>query len=329
MAQLFYLFIKLFRRFFDLSMAYQRWKDPSICPPPDLKKYYIPGHPNTLPTFIHLPASYEPGKKHKYPLLVNIHGGAFCMGTPELDCLVSKKLADAAECVVVNVNYRKAPEYPFPAGLNDVEAAILAVLADADADSDTEGGSLPMVDKERVALMGSSAGGALALSAALNPELQKRGVVRGIVAVMAMTDCTLDQKQRMDSLPRESGGKDVLKDVHLLVDAYMRSSDGSSDSASASASRRRDPRASPAFADPGLWPARLMFVTARMDCLYGEQERLVRRIREVRGGDGGVTWKVLEGLGHPSRDVRTGEAAEKWDEVWRETAAYLQEVWKV
>ncbi|KAK9349660.1 hypothetical protein V1523DRAFT_422248 [Lipomyces doorenjongii] len=49
---------------------------------------------------------------------------------------------------------------------------------------------------------------------------------------MSVTDCTLDQKARMDSLPAESKGKDVLKDIHMLIDAYMKGGD-----------YRRDPRA--------------------------------------------------------------------------------------
>ncbi|KAK9349962.1 alpha/beta hydrolase fold-domain-containing protein, partial [Lipomyces doorenjongii] len=83
-----------------------------------------------------------------------------------------KRLANDANCVVANVHYRKAPEHPFPAGLDDVEKTILAVLNDPD---------LSLVDGDRIAIMGSSAGGALALGAALNPELQKRGNVKGIV----------------------------------------------------------------------------------------------------------------------------------------------------
>jgi acetyl esterase/lipase len=134
---------------------------------------------------------------------------------------------------------------------------------------------------------------------------------------MTVADLTLTKKQRLDSLLPERKGEDVLKDIHLLCNAYTRGN----------AEQKNDPRASPAFANPKSWPDRMFFVTARNDCLYGEQERLVKKIRDDRGGDGGVTWKILEGCDHPSRDARTGDVVEKWDETWKEVAAYLKEVW--
>lgn len=50
----------------------------------------------------------------KFPVYINFHGGAFIMHEKEMDDPYCRFLANQAECVVVNVDYVKAPEYPFP-----------------------------------------------------------------------------------------------------------------------------------------------------------------------------------------------------------------------
>ena len=53
-------------------------------------------------------------KQTKRPVYINFHGGAFIMNDKELDDPYCRYLANQAECVVLNVEYGKAPEYPFP-----------------------------------------------------------------------------------------------------------------------------------------------------------------------------------------------------------------------
>ncbi|WP_235860247.1 alpha/beta hydrolase [Rossellomorea aquimaris] len=53
-------------------------------------------------------------KQEKYPVYINFHGGAFIMNDKELDDPYCRYLANHAGCVVLNVEYGKAPEYPFP-----------------------------------------------------------------------------------------------------------------------------------------------------------------------------------------------------------------------
>jgi len=92
------------------------------------------------------------------PGLVFFHGGAFVLGdtrTEELRCL---RYAGDAGCVVVSVDYRLAPEHPYPAAVDDAFAATCWVAAHA--------GELG-VDATRLAVAGSSAGGALAAAVAL------------------------------------------------------------------------------------------------------------------------------------------------------------------
>jgi acetyl esterase/lipase len=92
------------------------------------------------------------------PALVWIHGGGYVMGTPESDGLRMKLLASQVGCSVISVDYRLAPEAPFPAGVEDCYAALRWTHAQSDALG---------VDRGRVAIGGGSAGGGLAAALAL------------------------------------------------------------------------------------------------------------------------------------------------------------------
>jgi acetyl esterase/lipase len=58
------------------------------------------------------------------PALLWIHGGGYVLGNIESDDLGMKQLAKAVECVIVSVEYRLAPEHPFPAPLEDCYTAL-------------------------------------------------------------------------------------------------------------------------------------------------------------------------------------------------------------
>jgi acetyl esterase len=94
----------------------------------------------------------------KAPALVWIHGGGFTIGSIETDDSRVRTLADRAGVVVISVEYRLAPEHPFPAAFDDSYAAVLAVAASAD-----ELG----IDASRIAVGGDSAGGNLTAAVAL------------------------------------------------------------------------------------------------------------------------------------------------------------------
>jgi acetyl esterase len=93
----------------------------------------------------------------RLPAMLYFHGGAFVIGdlyTEEYRCL---RLAADAGCVVVSVDYRLAPENPFPAGFEDCGTALAWVVAHADELA---------VDIGRVGVGGASAGGALTAAVA-------------------------------------------------------------------------------------------------------------------------------------------------------------------
>lgn len=101
---------------------------------------------------------YAPGGDGPVPVLVFLHGGGWVRGSIEAYDGPCRLLAEGADCIVVSVEYRRAPEHPFPAGLEDCYAAT-EWAADYAADL---GG-----DPERVAVGGDSAGGNLAAGVTL------------------------------------------------------------------------------------------------------------------------------------------------------------------
>jgi acetyl esterase/lipase len=89
---------------------------------------------------------------------VQIHGGGFVIGSVEAEHAGSVLTAVDTGAVLVSVDYRLAPEHPYPAGLHDCYAALSFLHAEAGAFG---------VDPERIALTGASAGGGLAAATAL------------------------------------------------------------------------------------------------------------------------------------------------------------------
>ena len=68
---------------------------------------------------------YRPGVAgSQLPAVLYIHGGGFCVGSIEMEHVGAAGAALRAEAVVVSVEYRLAPEHPFPAGIEDCYAAL-------------------------------------------------------------------------------------------------------------------------------------------------------------------------------------------------------------
>jgi acetyl esterase len=92
------------------------------------------------------------------PGILDIHGGGFTTGTVELQHRAVSQMAREVDAVVATVEYRLAPEHPYPAGLDDCYAALEWMASESHQLG---------VDPKRIAVFGSSAGGNLAAALAL------------------------------------------------------------------------------------------------------------------------------------------------------------------
>lgn len=175
--------------------------------------------------------------------LVYFHGGGFVVGDLESHEAHAVRLANEAECVVVNVDYRLAPEHRFPAAYEDCVAAILW----ARDNIDRLGGQV-----RRLAVGGDSAGGNLAAVASLYCRDHDLALAAQLL-LYPVTDLT-----RLNGLPEK---------------AYLGENDV--------ARLGRDPRASPRWAHShaGLAPA--ILGVGRHDFLYTDNADYARLLRDA------------------------------------------------
>jgi len=122
-----------------------------------LSEHLVPGGEGApdVPVFVLEPTG--PVSEQR-PALVWIHGGGFVLGDAREPLPFLQKVVQETGAVAVSVQYRLAPETPFPGPLDDVQAALDWLLDEADGLN---------VDPDRIAICGQSAGGALAAGLAL------------------------------------------------------------------------------------------------------------------------------------------------------------------
>jgi acetyl esterase/lipase len=92
------------------------------------------------------------------PAMIHLHGGGYVMGLPEMRDADNQRLAAELGCLIVSVDYRLAPEAPYPSALQDAYSVLLWLH-----DCSSELG----VDRSRIGIRGESAGGGLAAAVAL------------------------------------------------------------------------------------------------------------------------------------------------------------------
>jgi acetyl esterase len=190
-----------------------------------------------------------------FPVLVYLHGGGWSIGSPASHGKLARQLAVGAGAVVVNVDYRLAPEHPFPTPLDDCVTAARWTRAHVAR----WGG-----DPERIAIGGDSAGGNL--SAAVINDLEGELAFRGALLLYGAFDVVASYRDYDRWAPEEDPllPKDTMK---LMLDAYV--GEASTD----------DRRLSPLRADLTAFPPACL-VCGTWDPLLGESIAFHERLQK-------------------------------------------------
>ncbi len=184
------------------------------------------------------------------------HGGGYRMGSAAWSAPFAAQLAASAQVSVVAVDYRLAPEHPFPAALHDAAAAYEALPGR---------GQLPVV------LAGDSAGGGLAAALVAAASASEAALPAALVLMSPWLDLTCTA-----ATFESRSGTDVLFSLTAAreaADLYLQGHDA------------RDPLASPAFASLEAWPPTLALASASevlLDDSLGFASMLARTGSAVR-----------------------------------------------
>ncbi|MCW2748088.1 MAG: alpha/beta hydrolase [Nocardioidaceae bacterium] len=126
---------------------------------------------------------YVPSGEGPFPVVVYFHGGGWVSGDLDMHDRTCRRITNLARCAVVNVDYRLAPEHPFPAPLSDAYAATLWATEHAHEFSG---------DPSRLIIAGSSAGGNLAAAVALRARDEDGPRIALQVLIYPVLDSTMD-----------------------------------------------------------------------------------------------------------------------------------------
>ena len=232
----------------------------------------IPGPAGEIPIRIYTPQGSSP-----FPVLLFFHTGGWMNGNLDAQDPMCRRLTRLAECIIVSVDYRLAPEHPFPAAPEDCYAATQWVATHA---TEFQG------DASRIAVGGDSSGANLATVVAL--MARERGGPKLVFQLMLFP--ATDFRLNTPSMEELGEGYNVTKSLMIwITDNYLPNPED-----------RTNPLASPLLAPDlsGLPPA--LIITAEYDPLRDEGEAYGKRLQEA-----GVQTKVsrYDGMIHDFPDL--------------------------
>ena len=219
----------------------------------DVTDQTISGPGGDLPIRIYRPKGSGP-----FPALVYFHGGGWVLGNLENADAACRALTNMAQCLVVSVNYRQAPEQPFPAAVDDACAATQWVIQNAES---IDG------DPQRVAVGGEGVGGNLATVTCLRARDQGNPLPIYQVLIYPVTNYAFDTPSYEENADNTALNRDTMR---WFWQQYLPDEQAG-----------QQPYASPLRAPDlsGLPPA--VIITAEYDPLRDEGEAYAQRLRDA------------------------------------------------
>lgn len=200
-------------------------------------------------------------------VVLYLHGGGYVAGSPQTHRSIAWTLARASGARIASLDFRRAPEHPFPAAIEDAVAAFDHLLAQG----------WPAAS---IVLAGDSAGGGLAFALAGEIDRTDRPMAAGVIGFSPFLDLSLASPSLHRNATRE-----VLLPVWRIpeiVEMYLAGADV------------RDPRASPIYADFKR-PWRALLQVGSTEALRDDSVRMADKLRDA-GGD--VRLEIWKGAPH-------------------------------
>ena len=196
----------------ELFNAGRKVLAPEPMPVAETRDLTVPGPGGPIPAQL-----YRSAATGILPVLVFFHGGGWVVGNIESHDTVCRHLANRADCAVVSVDYRLAPEHKFPAAVDDCFAATEWVAGNAAALG---------IDPGRLAVGGDSAGGNLA--AVVSLLARDRGRPR--ISCQLLIYPAMDAAMRHDSIARFAEGYVLTRStMRWFYEQYFRAADDAAD----------------------------------------------------------------------------------------------------
>eukprot|EP01112_Ceratiomyxa_fruticulosa_P011525 TRINITY_DN3128_c0_g1_i5.p1 TRINITY_DN3128_c0_g1~~TRINITY_DN3128_c0_g1_i5.p1 ORF type:complete len:321 (-),score=60.61 TRINITY_DN3128_c0_g1_i5:222-1184(-) len=245
---------------------------------------------------------YTPEGLGPFPVLLFIHGGAFCLFSLDSHDILCRSFCNRVQCVVVSVDYRLAPEYIWPHGVNDCYDSLLWVEKNS-----KELNVLP----DKIAVAGDSAGGNLAtVIAQLSKERSGPKIIHQLL-LWPWVDLYNLHTGIYPSMKEHEKGFGLEYDTLIFTSEHYLPKDANT----------KDPTISPIFGDLRGLPSATV-VTAEHDMLRDEGELYAKKLQ-----DAGVptVLKRIEGVIHGFFFTNV-KGLDEGNPIWEENVNFCAEV---
>lgn len=242
----------------------------------DVKYLSIPGENGPIRVL-----KYLPPNQGKHPVHINLHGGGYTLGVADWDNFWCRRVADETGAVVFNIDYAKAPEYPFPAALHEVRDVIASLSDDPD------------LDLSKLSIGGFSAGGGLSCAYILYCMQHDLPIPKLCLPTYGYLNASTPFSEALAASSEEVRAKAVPT---MLMDLFRQSYTTDYDNY----------LVSPLFAPDDMLAKfpRTVVLTGEWDALHIDADKFADRLKK-NGVD--VVHHVYEGATHGWTHIREGE----------------------
>lgn len=207
---------------------------------------------------------FEPSAVRRDEVLLFFHGGGWVTGDIDSYTPACLTMAELTGAVVASVDYRLAPEYPFPAGLEDCHRIARLVLDEPDIAG--------VADPSRIVMVGDSAGANLAAVTNLMLREQHSAMPGRQILLYPVTHWDHDPQTSPFASVREHGADYRLTNTEVQDYLELYAPDPA---------KRRSPRVSPLMATDLSGQPDTLLISAELDLLCDEGEAYGRRLQEA------------------------------------------------